>query len=122
LPGTVEGSAAVAGWDIEPLGVRGVVSRTQDVAGQFEDELSAIGSALADGAENSSSPIVAAAVAGFAAAVQDDIRFAVARTGATLQAAVSATVAYVQGDLEMAASTQAAATAAPSGPGPVHGN
>lgn len=99
------------GWDIEPVGVRGVVSRTQDIAGQFETELAAIGSSLEGGAENSSSSIVATAVAGFADAVQGDIRFVLERTGATLQAAVSATVAYVQGDLDMAASTQAAAGA-----------
>ena len=99
------------GWDIEPVGVRGVVSRTQDIAGQFESELTGIGSALEGGAENSSSAIVASAVAGFADAVQGDIRFALERTGATLEAAISATVAYVQGDLDMAASTQAAAGA-----------
>lgn len=101
------------GWDIEPVGVRAVVRRTQDVAGQFEGELTGIGSSLQGGAEQSSSPIVAAALAGFAAAVQDDIRFALERTGATLQAAISATAAYVQGDLDMAATTQAAATALP---------
>jgi hypothetical protein len=107
----------VDGWDIEPVGVRSVVSRTQDIAGQFESELTGIGSSLEGGAENSSSPIVASAVAGFAAAVQGDIRFVLERTAATLQAAISATVAYVQGDRDMAASTQAAASAVlPPGP------
>jgi Family of unknown function (DUF6507) len=107
----------VDGWDIEPVGVRAVVGRTQDVAGQFEAELTGIGSALEGGADNSSSPIVASAVAGFADAVQGDIRFVLDRTGATLQAAIGATVAYVQGDLDMAAGTQAAASAVlPPGP------
>ena len=99
------------GWDIAPVGVRGVVSRTQDIAGQFEHELTGIGSSLEGGAGESSSAIVAGALAGFADAVQGDIRFVLERTGATLQAAISATVAYVQGDLDMAASTQAAASA-----------
>lgn len=99
------------GWDIDPDGVHGVVSRTQDVAAQFENELTAISSALQTGAENSSSGIVAGAVEGFATAVEADIRFALERTGAVLTAATEATSAYLHGDLDMAASTQAAATA-----------
>ncbi len=99
------------GWDIEPDAVHRILSRTQDVAAQFEDELTSISSALQSGAENSSSGIVAAAVEGFATAVQGDIRFALERTGAVLTAALGSTAAYLRGDLEMAASTQAAATA-----------
>jgi Family of unknown function (DUF6507) len=100
----------MSGWDIDPDGVHRVLSRTQHVAEQFEGELTSISSALQSGAENSSSGIVAAAVEGFATAVQGDIRFALERTGAVLTAATASTTAYLQGDLEMAASTQAAAT------------
>jgi hypothetical protein len=101
----------MSGWDIDPEGVHGVLVRTEEVSGQFEDELSGISSALSSGAENSSSGIVAAAVEGFAAAVEPDIRFALERTGAVLKAALGSTSAYLRGDLDMAASTQAAATA-----------
>lgn len=101
----------MSGWDIDPDGVHGVLRRTQEVAEQFEDELTSISSALRSGAENGSSGIVAAALEGFATAVEGDIRFALERTGAVLKAALGSTNAYLRGDLDMAASTQAAATA-----------
>ncbi|MEN3356483.1 MAG: hypothetical protein V7637_465 [Mycobacteriales bacterium] len=104
----------MSGWDIQPAGVRGVVIRTQGVAGRFEGELKNVGSALRGAAANGSSQIIAGAISGFADHVTGDIEFAVRRTGAVLHAAVNATNAYLQGDLEMAGHAQAAATAAPS--------
>jgi hypothetical protein len=104
----------MSGWDIQPAGVRGVVVRTQGVAERFEGELKSISSALAGGAANGSSQLIADAIGRFAEHVEGDIEFAVHRTGAALHAAVNATNAYLHGDLEMAGHAQSAATAAPS--------
>ncbi|MEU4767758.1 DUF6507 family protein [Actinosynnema sp. NPDC023794] len=100
-------------WDISPDGVRGVLARTQSVAADFEREMTSLNSALQGASAQSSSEIVAGAIAGFAEAKMRDIRFVFTRTGACLNGAAQATNAYLQGDLEMAANAQASATAAP---------
>lgn len=100
-------------WDIQPAGVRGVVTRTQGVAAEFEGQLRTLHSALEGAAGQSSSEIIASAVAEFAKARKADIDFVFARTGAAINAAAQATTEYLNGDLEMAANAQASATAAP---------
>ena len=100
-------------WDISPGGVRGVLARTETVAAEFEDQVTTFNSAMEGAATQSSSDIVASAIAGFAASAASDIQFVFTRTGACLNAAAQATNAYLDADLEMAANAQAAATAAP---------
>ncbi len=100
-------------WDISPAGVRGVLGRTQAVAQEFEDQMRRLHAALEGGMSQSSSDIVAGALAGLAEAKQADIQFVFTRTSAAINGAAQATNHYVQGDLEMAAHAQAAAAAAP---------
>jgi hypothetical protein len=107
----------VSSWDIHPAGVRGVLARTESVARDFDDQTRSWNTALRGAAEQSSSDIVAQALEGLVRSQSQQIQFVFARTGACLNAAARATNCYVQGDLEMAAHAQAAATAAPQ-PGP----
>ena len=103
----------VGAWDIEPAGVGGVVNRTKDVAEDFEGQLTAIDGALSGGANNSGSGIVQQAISDYVNSSTPDIKFVVYRTGQTLTAAVKATNAYIEGDLQMAADAQRSATAPP---------
>lgn len=103
----------MSAWDISPDGVRGVLTRTQGVAAEFEDQIRGLDAAVQGAGAQCSSGIVADAVAGFFASARSDIEFVFTRTGACLTAAAQATNAYLEGDLEMAANAAAAATAAP---------
>lgn len=100
-------------WDIDPAGVGGVVNKTKDVAEDFEGQLTAIDGALVGGAKNSGSGIVQQALSDYVDTSTPDIKFIVHRTGQTLTAAVNATNAYLEGDLQMAANAQRSATAPP---------
>ncbi len=108
-------------WDISPGGVRDVLIRTQKAAAPFEGQMTSLNSALEGAATESCSEIVGSALQGFVDSIKTDLQFVFTRTGACMNAAVQATNAYVQGDLEMAATAQRSATAAPdasSMPGP----
>lgn len=109
----------MSAWDVDPAGVRGVLARTQSVAGEFEGQLTAVSGAMESAAGNSASPIVAAALSGFAEAVQPQVRAVIARVGSALTGAATAVNAYAQGDLEMAATAQrnAAGVGQPDLPG-----
>lgn len=86
-------------WDIEPGAVRGVLDRTGWVAGQFEEQMKAVNTAL-------TSSLMADAITAVARAQTDNARFILTRTNAC-----------IDGDLEMAANAQAAANDAPAPPG-----
>jgi Family of unknown function (DUF6507) len=103
----------VTRWDIDPAGVLSVLQRTEAVAGKFDGELTSLNTGLEGAAAQSSSEIVASALQGFVKSASGDIRFVLTRTGACLHGAAGATNAYVQGDLEMAATAQASAAGAP---------
>lgn len=115
----------MTGWDISPGGVRTVLGRTETVAAEFETQMTALNTALTGAATQSSSSIVAEALSGYAESAQADLGFVFTRTGACLTGAANATNAYLEGDLQMAADAQAAATAAPDPradmPGPGNG-
>lgn len=111
----------MSSWDIDPAGVKGVLSRTESVAEKLQGEFSAINSAAESAAENSSSSIIAEALSGFLQARTPDLQYLVNRSVAAMTGAVKATNAYLQGDLAMAANAQAAVNAAPSGEFAVHG-
>jgi C4-dicarboxylate-specific signal transduction histidine kinase len=101
-------------WDIAPDGVRSVLSRTEAVAAEFETQMTDLNTALMGAATQSSSNIVAEALSGYAESAQADLGFVFTRTGACMTGAANATNAYLDGDLQMAADAQAAATAAPA--------
>ena len=100
-------------WDIQPAGVKGVLGRTEGVAGEFEGQMRQFNSGLQGAMTQCSSEIVAGAISGFADAQKSSLEFVFTRTSACMNAAAQATNAYLEGDLEMAANAQAAATAAP---------
>lgn len=100
-------------WDISPSGVDGVLAATHDGGTEFETHLAALDADLGGGAEQAGSEPIAAALAGWLDTARPDLEFLPARTGACLQAAVTATNAYLQGDDEMAARAQDAAWSAP---------
>lgn len=110
-------------WDIQPAGVEAVLARTHGVAEEFDPEVTALTGGLSGSMEQSSSPIVADAVNGFAASAKGSIDFVFDHTAAAIRGAGDATRAYVAGDLEMAANAQAAAGSAPDPTGimPGHG-
>lgn len=103
----------MSAWDISPDGVRGVLTRTQGVATEFEGQMNSLNTAAQGAGSQCSSGIVGEAIAGFFDSAKSNIEFVFTRTGACLNAAAQATNAYIDGDLQMAANAQAAATAAP---------
>ena len=100
-------------WDIDPAGVRTVLQSTETVAREFEGQMTTLNTGMEGAATQSSSEIVASALAGYAESAATDITFVFTRTGACMGGAAQATNAYLDGDLEMAANAQASATAAP---------
>jgi Family of unknown function (DUF6507) len=110
-------------WDIQPDGVNAVLARTETTAKEFEPQLTSLDTGLQGSATESSSPIVAEALSGFAASAQGNIQLVITRTGAAMTGAANATTAYLDGDLAMAANAQAAAAEAPDPTGvmPGHG-
>jgi Family of unknown function (DUF6507) len=100
-------------WDIDPVGVRAVLINTENVAKEFDGQMTTLNAGLHGATVECSSSIVASALAGFAESASSSITFVFTRTGACLAGAAAATNAYVQGDLQMAATAQASATLAP---------
>ncbi len=104
----------MTGWDIDPAGVRTVLGNTEAVAREFDGQMQTLNTGIEGAAAQSSSEIVASALAGFAESASADITFVFTRTGACLSGAAQATNAYLDGDFEMAANAQASAYAAPN--------
>jgi hypothetical protein len=103
----------VSRWDVQPAGVRGVLGQTQAAAGEFENQMTTMNSALQGAVEQSSSTIVAEAISGYLArAATPQIQAVFTRTEACLNGAAQAVNAYLEGDLQMAANAQASASVA----------
>lgn len=96
----------MAKWDIEPAGVRGVVSRTQAAGQGFEKAGRLYASGARNAAGSAGSPIVTLALQSFAKHHRTTLTGLVDKTVASLTAAVGATNAYLDGDLEMAERAQ----------------
>lgn len=108
------------GWDISPSGVGVVVSRVGDVmkvlddivqayAGDVEGAATSAGTIApggASGEHKGQTGLVAAALAEFIEGTADELKFIGTRIGKSANGAVDATVAYRDGDLEMAAEMQ----------------
>lgn len=93
-------------WDIDAKGVQSAVTRTIEVGDDFETHAKTYGDNLLSSAEQSGSSIVSTALSDFNDHHKDAFSFMVNRTVNTLTAAVDATKAYLDGDLEMAQNAQ----------------
>ncbi|MFJ4555922.1 DUF6507 family protein [Streptomyces massasporeus] len=107
-------------WDISPSGVQSVVSNVGDVMKVLDDIVQAYsddvqGAATsagtlapggASGEHKGQTGLVAAALAEFMEGTADELKFIGERVGKSVNGAVEATVAYRDGDLEMAAEVQ----------------
>jgi hypothetical protein len=96
----------VSRWDIDPAGVRSVVSRTIDRAEGFEGQARSYESALGSAVEASGSQIVGQALVDFATHNAQAFQFLVDRTSRVVNGAIDATAAYLDGDLTMAGNAQ----------------
>ncbi|RFS85502.1 hypothetical protein D0T12_10750 [Actinomadura spongiicola] len=92
-------------WDIDPLGVQGVLNRTVSAFRPIEKHVKTFVTSSRDAAEATGSPRVAQALQGFVQHHQPTLTGIARRTNRTLQAAADATMAYVHGDEQMAAQT-----------------
>lgn len=93
-------------WDIDPKGVRTAVTKTIDVGDDFEKHAKTYRTNMLSSAKQSGSSIVSTALSDFHDHHKDAFSFMVKRTVNTLTAAVDATKAYLDGDLEMAQNAQ----------------
>ncbi|CAM5236715.1 DUF6507 family protein [Streptomyces coeruleorubidus] len=107
-------------WDISPSGVQSVISNVSDVMKVLDDIVQAYsddvqGAATsagtlapggAGGEHKGQSGLVAAALAEFMEGTANELKFIGVRVGKSVNGAVEATVAYRDGDLEMAAEVQ----------------
>jgi hypothetical protein len=97
-------------WDIDPAGVRSVVTRTAAVAEAFEQQAGSYAAHLQGAAGACGSQLVGQGLADFAGHNQHAFAEVVGRTTRVLGGAVEATTAYLAGDLEMAERAQRNAT------------
>ncbi|WP_059013500.1 DUF6507 family protein [Streptomyces specialis] len=111
-------------WDIDPQGVRDVLTSTAETAGRLEgwgtgyqeslrSAASSAGTLYMGGAERPEAGLVGAALAEFAEKTQEDLQYIAARASASLNGALQATVEYLNGDMEMAERAQRNALAEP---------
>ncbi|MFJ7489990.1 DUF6507 family protein [Streptomyces sp. NPDC097727] len=116
----------MAGWDLKPQGISGVLKTTGEVASKLQTYATSYGDHLTSAAssagtisaegggdggggkdgEKAAGGLVALALSQFAEHTTSDLKFVAARAGKSLQGAVDATTAYLNGDLEMAAEAQ----------------
>lgn len=114
----------MAGWDLEPQGIQGVLKTTGECAGKIETHTKAYGEHLQSaatsagtitaegeahggkGGEKAAGGLVALALSQFSEHTLNDLKFIAMRAGKSLSGAVDATTAYLNGDLEMAAAAQ----------------
>ncbi|WP_327369129.1 DUF6507 family protein [Streptomyces sp. NBC_01217] len=111
----------MTGWDLKPQGISGVLRTTGEAAGKIQTYATAYGDHLTsaassagtitaegggEGGEKATGGLVALALSQFAEHTTSDLKYVAARAGKSLQGAVDATTAYLNGDLEMAAEAQ----------------
>ncbi|CAM5745886.1 DUF6507 family protein [Streptomyces afghaniensis] len=117
------------GWDLKPQGISHVLKTTGDAASKLEKYAKAFGEHLTsaassagtvsaegggEGGEKAQGGLVALALSQFAEHATKDLKFVAARAGKSLQGAVDATTAYLNGDEEMAAEAQRKTLQAPA--------
>lgn len=104
----------MTGWDIDPAGVRAVVTRTQSAGKGFATAATTYQTGAKQAAANCDSPIVVQALVVFATHHEQTLPTLMGRTYTTLTGTVKATNAYLTGDLEMAERAQRHATHNPT--------
>ncbi|WP_125263292.1 DUF6507 family protein [Streptomyces alboflavus] len=112
-------------WDIDPAGVRGVLEKAGDAAKGLSSAGSTAQKTLPGAAKHAGTAVeggekgdgtqgpVAAALGQFFTKWEGDLLYVAGRAGSSLNGAAEATVAYHQGDLQMAADAQANALKEP---------
>jgi Flp pilus assembly protein TadG len=104
----------MSAWDVQPDGVQGVLTQAEGALNDLLTQGQAIETALTAAGAAAMSAAVTGAVDGFnAVRVGPTVQAAVDRGSRCGNAAWTATQAYLQGQLEMAANAQACASAAP---------
>ncbi|MGW5663768.1 DUF6507 family protein [Streptomyces sp. NPDC003758] len=119
----------VPGWDLKPQGIQGVLKTTGEAASHFEKQANAFGEHLTSAASSAGTisadggggggdgkpqgGLVVLALSQYAEHATRDLQFIAARAGKSLQGAVDATTAYLNGDEQMAAQAQRKALADP---------
>lgn len=117
----------MTGWDLKPQGIQGVLKTTGETASHIETHAKSYGKHLTSaatnagtisaegggGGEKAAGGLVALALSQYAEHAATDLKFIAARAGKSLQGAVDATTAYLNGDQEMAAEAQRKALSAP---------
>jgi hypothetical protein len=120
----------VPGWDLKPQGISSVLKTTGETASDLEKYAKAFGEHLTsaatsagtisaegggggEGGEKAAGGLVALALSQFAERASKDLQYVAARAGKSLQGAVDATTAYLNGDQEMATEAQRAALSEP---------
>lgn len=120
----------MSGWDLKPQGISGVLKTTGETASDLEKYAKAFGEHLTsaatsagtisaegggggEGGEKAAGGLVALALSQYAERASKDLQYVAARAGKSLQGAVDATTAYLNGDQEMAAEAQRAALSEP---------
>ncbi|MEZ3162014.1 DUF6507 family protein [Microbacterium sp. BWT-B31] len=107
----------MTGWSIDPTGVAGVLTEVNTYATALGESLTGLGPALEGAVTAAQSAAIAEAIqAYFEQEEGPRIQGMNARISAAASGAVTATQAYIAGDLEMAANAQSAAVAAISPP------
>ncbi|GHB79406.1 hypothetical protein GCM10010347_57490 [Streptomyces cirratus] len=115
-------------WDIKPDGVQGVLSKTAEAGGKFEEEFTAYGEGLAGAATSAGTMVlggteipkggafgpVAQALLEFQQHTENDVKFLPVRTGKSITGARLATEEYLKGDLAMAKNKQEEYSKAPT--------
>lgn len=118
----------VSKWDIKPDGVRGVLSRTAEAGGKFEEEFTSYGEDLVGAAKWAGTMVlggtevpkggalgpVAQALKEFQGQTKKDLMFLPVRAAKSITGARLATEEYLKGDLEMAKNKQEQYSKAPT--------
>lgn len=105
-------------WDIDPPGVKGVLTRVEthasdlaSAAGWVASDFEMCGSAIG-------ASIVTKALSDFATARAPELHAAASRISAAMTGTVTAVTDYIHGNLEMAKNAQTAAAQAPAAQAP----
>jgi Family of unknown function (DUF6507) len=118
----------VPSWDLKPQGISHVLQTTGKTASHLETQAKTFGENLqsaasnagtisaeggGEGGEKAQGGLVALALSQYSEHAIEDLKFIAARAGKSLQGAMDATTAYLNGDMEMAAEAQRKALAEP---------
>jgi hypothetical protein len=98
-------------WDIDPKGVKGVLTKVETHAGDLGDALSSFATDLENCGSAIGQSIVAKALSDFASAKAPDLKSVSSRIKNAMNGTVNAVTDYIHGNLEMAANAQHAAAA-----------